>query len=234
MNKNIVITGCNRGLGAGIRDEFLKKGDIVYGINKTLSQDLTTLHESYYETNFDVSNFDELKRKELKEFVPENIDVLILNAGIRRFETIKDMNIKDWIDSVNTNLNGVFNITNLLIENVIKSKGDIIIIGSHSEKYTFEMGSAYCSTKGSLKEFSECLMHEVRYDDVRVSYLSLGSIKNRDHGGDEEWKLKPSEVGKTICELVSLPKNVMIPYLDVRPAKPLRDEKSGIERLQYV
>ena len=162
------------------------------------------------------------------------VDLLVLNAGIRRFSEIKDMNIQDWNDSVNTNLNGVFYVAKQLIPKVIEAKGDILIIGSHSEKYTFEMGGAYCSTKGALKEFAEVLMQEVRYHDVRVSYLSLGSIKNRDHGIEEEWKLKPIEVGETILKIHELPKNIMIPYLDIRPIKPLKMDLPGIEKLQYM
>ena len=157
-----------------------------------------------------------------------------MNAGVRRFNTIEDLDLQDWEDSVNTNLTGVFRVVKYLIDDVRKAKGDIIFIGSHSEKYTFEQGAAYCSTKGALKEFAECLMLEERYNDVRVSYLSLGSIKNREHGGDESWKLKPEDVGQTVLSLVSLPKNIMIPYIDVRPAKPLRDSLLGIDRLQYL
>lgn len=235
--KTAVITGCNRGLGSGIRDILLKNGFKVYGINRREDYEITNdtpscINENYETVCVDVSNGSEVKDKCM--LLPEHIDLLILNAGIRRFSEIENMEDKDWEESVGTNLNGVFYVTKHLIQNVIKAKGDVIIIGSHSEKYTFETGAAYCSTKGALKEFSEVLMQEVRYKNVRVSYLSLGSIKNRDHGIDEEWKLKPIEVGEAVYQLHSLPKNVMIPYLDVRPIKPLKDEKPGIEKLQYM
>lgn len=236
-NKTAVITGCNRGLGSGIRDILLSNNFTVYGLNRnsknefTNDIDINSFMNHYKSLKVDVSSYKEVEK--MCANLPK-IDLLVLNAGVRRFSEIKDMNIKDWDDSVNTNLNGVFYVAKELIPNVIHAKGDIIVIGSHSEKYTFEMGSAYCSTKGALKEFAEVLMQEVRYEDVRVSYLSLGSIKNRDHGIDEEWKLKPIEVGETVYRIHQLPKNVMIPYLDVRPIKPLKDSRPGIEKLQYV
>ncbi len=232
--RTAVITGCNRGLGSGIRDVLLKNNFKVYGLNRTETyepcEDLVD-GVNYETVKVDVSSYDEVKNKCL--WIPDEIDLLVLNAGIRRFSEIDKMNVNDWNDSVNTNLNGVFYVTRELLPKVIRAKGDIVVIGSHSEKYTFEMGSAYCSTKGALKEFSEVLMQEVRYKDVRVSYLSLGSIKNRDHGINEEWKLKPTEVGEAVYQLHMLPKNIMIPYLDVRPIKPLKDERPGIEKLQY-
>ena len=231
MNKNIVITGCNRGLGSGIRDIFLLNGFDVYGLNRTNTNDIVQ-KDRYHDILVDVSNYENVAN--IKEKMPNHIDVLVLNAGIRRFNEIKDLSVDDWNSSVEINLNGVFYVVKTLLPRIIESKGDIIIVGSHSEKYTFECGAAYCSTKGGLKEFAEVLMQEVRYDDVRVSYLSLGSIKNREHGGDESWKLMPFDVGETIYSIVNLPKKVLIPYVDIRPIKPLRSDLDSIDRLQYV
>lgn len=227
--KTVLISGCNRGLGAGIRDTFLKKGYKVIGLNRSLQNENI---KNYTELQCDISNFENVNS--VKEKIDEKIDVLVINAGIRRFEKIEKMKIEDWEASVNTNLNGAFYVLNTFIENVKKAKGDIIIVGSHSEKYTFEEGGAYCSTKLALKGLTECLMEELRYDDVRVSYLSLGSIKNRDHGIFEDWKLMPEEVGMAIVNVIDLPKKVYIPYLDIRPIKPLKDTRKGIEKLQYV
>jgi len=227
--KTAVITGCNRGLGMGIRDALLKEGYQVIGLNRTVSNEKL---ESYTEIKCDVSKWEEIEAIQKK--VKCKIDLLVINAGIRRFEKIENMAIEDWENSINTNLNGAFYVLNRFIENVKRAQGDIIIVGSHSEKYTFEEGGAYCSTKLALRGLAECLREELRYENIRVSYLSLGSIKNRDHGIYEEWKLMPEEIGLVIINLIKLPKKVYIPYLDIRPLKPLKEEKKGIERLQYV
>lgn len=224
-----LITGCNRGLGAGIRDALLKEGYRVIGLNRTLSNENI---ENYIEIKCDISVAENVQ--EIKNKIEDDIDLLVINAGIRRFEKIENMKIEDWENSVNTNLNGAFYVLNSFIENVKKPKGDIVIIGSHSEKYTFDEGGAYCSTKLALRGLSEVLRDELRYDDIRVSYLSLGSIKNRDHGIYEDWKLMPEEVGMAVVNIINLPKKVYIPYLDIRPLKPLKEDKKGIEKLQYV
>ena len=228
-NKTALITGCNRGLGEGIRNILLKQGYTVIGLNRTLSNQKL---KNYIEVKCDISNSENIEKA--KEKINKKIDLLIINAGIRRFEKIENMKKQDWEDSVNINLNGAFYTLKSFIENVKNAKGDIIIIGSHSEKYTFEEGGAYCSTKLALRGLAECLREELRYEDVRVSYLSLGSIKNRDHNIYEEWKLMPEEVGMTILNIINLPKKILIPYLDIRPLQPLKDEKKGIEKLQYV
>lgn len=227
--KTALITGCNRGLGAGIRDILLKEGYQVIGLNRSVSNEKI---DNYIEIQCDISNFKNVES--VKEKIPALIDLIIINAGIRRFEKIENMKVEDWEQSVNTNLNGAFYVLNVFIENVKNAQGDIIIVGSHSEKYTFEEGGAYCSTKLALRGLTECVREELRYENVRVSYLSLGSIKNRDHGIYEEWKLMPEEVGMAIINIINLPKKVYIPYLDIRPLKPLREDKKGIEKLQYV
>lgn len=227
--KTALITGCNRGLGAGIRDILLKEGYQVIGLNRSVSNEKI---DNYIEIQCDISNFKNVES--VKEKIPALIDLIIINAGIRRFEKIENMKVEDWEQSVNTNLNGAFYVLNVFIENVKNAQGDIIIVGSHSEKYTFEEGGAYCSTKLALRGLTECVREELRYENIRVSYLSLGSIKNRDHGIYEEWKLMPEEVGMAIINIINLPKKVYIPYLDIRPLKPLREDKKGIEKLQYV
>lgn len=227
--RTALITGCNRGLGAGIRDILLKEGYQVIGLNRSVSNQKI---DNYIEIQCDISNFKNVES--VKEKIPALIDLIIINAGIRRFEKIENMKVEDWKQSVNTNLNGAFYVLNVFIENVKNAQGDIIIVGSHSEKYTFEDGGAYCSTKLALRGLTECVREELRYENVRVSYLSLGSIKNRDHGIYEEWKLMPEEVGMAIINIINLPKKVYIPYLDIRPLKPLREDKKGIEKLQYV
>lgn len=227
--KTALITGCNRGLGEGIRNVLLKEGYKVIGLNRTVSN---CNIENYLEIKCDISSSENVE--EIKNQVDEKVDLLVINAGIRRFNKIESMKKEEWESSVNTNLNGAFYVLNEFTTNVKKAKGDIVIIGSHSEKYTFEEGSAYCSTKLALRGMAECLREELRYDDIRVMYLSLGSIKNRNHNTDEEWKLMPEEIGEAIESLIELPKKVYMPYIDMRPLKPLKDEKKGIEKLQYV
>lgn len=227
--KIALITGCNRGAGEGIRNILLKEGYKVIGLNRTVTNDNI---KNYVQIECDISRQENIKK--IKDEIDFNIDLLVINAGIRRFDKLENMKISDWQDSIDTNLNGAFYVLNTFIENVKKAKGDIVIIGSHSEKYTFEEGSAYCSTKLALRGMAECLREEVRYDDIRVSYFSIGSIKNRDHGIYEEWKLMPEDIGSVIVNMINLPKKVYIPYLDLRPLKPLKDNMKGIEKLQYV
>lgn len=170
--KTALITGCNRGLGEGIRNVLLKNGYKVIGLNRTVNNSDI---ENYLEFECDISSSKNVEK--IKNQIDKKIDLLVINAGIRRFNKIENMKKEDWESSVNTNLNGAFYVLNQFTENVKKAKGDIVIVGSHSEKYTFEEGAAYCSTKLALRGVAECLREELRYDDIRVMYLSIRKYK---------------------------------------------------------
>ncbi len=227
--KIAVITGCNRGLGEGIKKVLLNRGYFVYGINRTKSK---IIDKNYKEIICDMKNIEDIKKSVFK--LPDKIDLLVLNAAVRVFSRVVCFDDDEWKDAVDINLNGPFYLVKGCIDKLKMAKGDIVFVGSHSSKYTFEKGSSYCATKAAIRNVALCLQDELRYDDIRVIYLSLGSIKNRDHHIYEEWKLYPEEVGQAIYNVISLPKKIYIPYLDIRPLKPLKMSIEGIDKLQYV
>ena len=114
-NKKALIKGWNRWLGEGIRNILLKQGYTVIGLNRTLSNQKL---KNYIEIKCDISNSENIEKA--KEKFNKKIDLLIINAGIRRFEKIESMKKQDWEDSVNINLNGAFYTLKSFIENVKK------------------------------------------------------------------------------------------------------------------
>lgn len=230
MKKVAVITGCNRGVGEGIKKRLLKAGYHVYGLNRTTTENLKEA-ESYQEYQCDVSNPKQVE--EACKNIPEKIDLLVLNAGIRKFGKISELTVEDFSYSIDVNLKGPFYVLTFLLERVKLAKGTIIFIGSHAGRYPFGLGSAYCSSKRAVEALSECLMEEVRREGVKVIHLSLGAIKNREHGYEEEWKIKPEEIGESILKLVDMPDNLLFSDINLRPQSPKMLPMEGIELMQY-
>lgn len=230
MKKIAVITGCNRGGGEGIRNQLLKAGYYVYGINRTPTSNAEQI-KSYSEYICDISDINKIT--ETCNKITDDIDLLILNAGIRKFGKISELSVEDFSYSIDVNLKGPFYVISFLLNQVKRAKGTIVFIGSHAGRYPFGMGAAYCSSKRGVEALAECLMEEVRREGVKVIHLSLGAIKNRDHGYEEEWKIKPEELGSAILKLLEMPENLLFSDINLRPQSPKELNIEGIELMQY-
>jgi len=67
-------------------------------------------------------------------------------------------------------------------------------------------------------------MQEVRYDDIRVSYVLPGSVatefSNRDPAKDADWKIAPEEVAQVVVDLLRHPSRSLPSRVELRPSKP--------------
>src|SRR4029079_16439985 len=105
------------------------------------------------------------------------VDVLVNNAGVGKFGNVADMSLDDWRQIIDTNLSGVFYCSRAAIAQMkARGAGFIINISSLAGKNAFAGGAAYCASKAGLNQFSEALMQEVRYDNIRVSCVMPGSV----------------------------------------------------------
>ena len=222
---SVIITGTNRGTGAGIAEVLREAGYHVVGWDRTVAAGSDTV-------KCDVRDPDQVGRAAAQ--LPPDLGAVVANAGIRRFGAVDDLPLTDWRDSVDTNLSGVYYLARATLPLLRANRGVFIVIGSHAEKYPFEGGAAYCATKLALRGLVDCLIADARHDGVRATYLSLGAIKNRDHGQDEQWKLTPRHVGQVVLAVLRLPEPILVPYLDARPLCPPQDGAGGIGRLQTV
>jgi short-subunit dehydrogenase len=102
--------------------------------------------------------------------------------------------------------------------------GWIINISSLAGKNPFVGGSAYCASKAGLNAFSEALMQEVRYDNIRVSYVMPGSVSTgfsgRGEHGAADWKLAPEDVAQAVMDLIGHPARSLPSRVELRPSKP--------------
>ena len=127
----------------------------------------------------DVTNRNEIESlyKELKDqkLLP---DILINNAGVTNDQLFLRMTYDQWDQTINTNLNGVFNLTKVFIKNMIKNKyGRIINISSVAGL----MGNAgqvnYASSKSALLGFTKSIAKEMGARNITSNIIAPGFIK---------------------------------------------------------
>jgi NAD(P)-dependent dehydrogenase (short-subunit alcohol dehydrogenase family) len=153
------------------------------------------------------------------------LDILVNNAGIGIFADVADLTPEQWREVIDTNLTGVFYACHAAISPLRKRGGGFIInISSLAGKNAFANGAAYCASKAGLNAFSEALMQEVRYDDIRVSYVMPGSVATGFSSGDAsrgaEWKISADEVAEVVINLLRHPARSLPSRVELRPSKP--------------
>ena len=67
-------------------------------------------------------------------------------------------------------------------------------------------------------------MQEVRYDNIRVSYVMPGSVStgfgDRGSSGEADWKLTPEDVARVVVDLISHEARSLASRVELRPSRP--------------
>jgi 3-oxoacyl-[acyl-carrier protein] reductase len=235
QGKVAIVTGGSRGIGLAIAQALVAEGISVAVTGKSeahLSAARTQIEKAgpgRVETlQADVRNYAEVERAidvTLARFGA--LDFLINNAGVGIFADVADMTPAQWAEVIDTNLTGVFNTCHAAIPQMRRRGGGFIInISSLAGKSAFPSAAAYCASKSGLNAFSEALMQEVRYDNIRVSYVMPGSVATEFSGGNAakgaEWKVSAEEVAEVVVNLLHHPARSLPSRVELRPTRPPR------------
>ena len=229
-SKIAIVTGASSGLGAAISHALIMEGATVYGLARNISK-LENLNEklgkSFIPTILDVSDFSNVEKWVNDTFSEGNSpDILVNNAGVGIFGKIDEMPSEDWYKMVNTNLNGMYNITSQVVKLMKGKRGysHIINVGSILGITTRAEGAAYSATKYGISGFSESLFKELREFDIKVSCVNPGSIETsffRNSGiASHNNMLQGNDIAQTIIHILKTPDNMLISEMTIRPLNP--------------
>jgi NAD(P)-dependent dehydrogenase (short-subunit alcohol dehydrogenase family) len=227
-----LVTGGSRGIGLAIARALIAEGVNVAATARSesgLSQARRQLESgpgSVETWRADVRVFAEVQRT-VEATVARfgGLDILINNAGIGLFADVADLTPAQWTEVIDTNLTGVFHACHASIPHMRRRGGGYIInISSLAGKNAFAGAAAYCASKAGLNAFSEALMQEVRYDNIRVTYVMPGSVATGFSGGDDtkgaDWKISPDEVADVVLSLLHHHPRSLQSRVELRPSKP--------------
>src|SRR5262245_7431136 len=231
--KVAIVTGGSRGIGLAIARALVSEGVNVTITGRSeahLSAARPTIeaagHGAVEALQADVRQFDAVRRVvDATAARFGGLDILINNAGVGLFGGVASMSPSEWSEVIDTNLTGVFNATHAALPHMQRRRGGFIInISSLAGKNPFADGAAYCASKAGLNAFSEALMQEVRYDNIRVSYVLPGSVSTAFSSGDSasgaDWKIAPEEVADVVVNLLRHDPRSLPSRVELRPAKP--------------
>jgi 3-oxoacyl-[acyl-carrier protein] reductase len=224
------ITGGSKGIGYGIAQTLLDKGMKVAITSRTLeaakkaSASLSADPSKILAIESGVSSM-AAEVKAVQETIAHfgKLDVLVANAGVGHFASIENITEKEWKDTIDTNLTGVFNSVKASLEALKQSKGYIITIASLAGTNFFENGSAYNASKFGLVGFSQAIMLDLRKYGIKVTTIMPGSVatyfNNHVPADTDAWKIQPEDIGQMVADLLQMNPRTLPSKIEVRPAQ---------------
>lgn len=186
MIKTVLVTGGARGIGKEIVKLFAQNGyNVLVNYNKSskmaelLCFDLQKQGYSVKAYKADVANREEVNGMIeycLNEF--KSIDVVINNAGITDTNIFTDISELKWTEVINTNLNGVFNVTQETLKKYMISKkdGTIINISSIDGISGASCEVAYSASKAAIIGMTKALAKELAMSNITVNAIAPGAV----------------------------------------------------------
>ena len=226
-----MVTGGTRGIGLAIAEALLGAGAAVAicgrsqeGVDRAVRQLTKNPARKVVGKIADVRSSTEVAA--LFAFVDQelrSLDILVNNAGVGIFKSTADLSIAEWQMTLETNLSGSFFCSReALARFKNRGAGYVINISSLAGKNAFAGGAAYNASKFGLNGFSEAMMLDHRYDNVRVTHIMPGSVDTEFSSTAEssDWKISPEDVAEIALMVLRMPERTLVSRVEVRPSKP--------------
>ena len=197
--KNVIITGCAKGLGLETSKMLAEAGYKVIGISRTPTNEYQQLQASYPETVF-FYQFDFAEVKEISALVKlvtkehGRIFGLINNAALGHDGVLATMHESDISSLLKVNVEAPILLTKYVSRSMLLNRGGRIVnVGSIIGSTGFNGLSVYGATKSALGGFTKSLARELGRSQITVNTLAPGYMEtNMTDGlvGDKLEKIK--------------------------------------------
>lgn len=183
---HVLISGGTRGIGASIAKKYLTNGYFVtclYSSNDTsamnFSDSLADFSDKLNVIKCDVASpTDVMSAFDLATNTFGDIDVFVSNAGISLVGLADTFSFDDYHKIMDINFGGFFNLTKLIIPNMVHRKsGSIVAISSMWGKEGASCEALYSATKGAIDSYVKSLAKELGPSGIRVNAVSPGVVK---------------------------------------------------------
>lgn len=178
MERVVLITGGNRGIGLATAKTFAAKGNKVA---ITYREDPPDGIEDFGIHSFscDVTDQDHIDKafKEVEETLG-TVEILVANAGITRDALAARISDTDFSEVLDTNLTGAFRTAKKALRGMMKNRwGRIIFVSSLSGRIGQIGQSSYAASKSALVGLSRSLAKEYASRNITVNVVAPGAVK---------------------------------------------------------
>jgi len=180
--KTAIITGAARGIGLASTRRFLAQGWRVVMIDRDASA-LSEAAEAL--ENADPVVCDVSQPAEVDAMAAhvaktcDSVDALVNNAGVADFGPIEETDFARWRRVMETNLDGVFLITQALTAPLAAAKGAIVNIASISGLRASTLRVAYGTSKAGVMALTQQQAVELGEKGIRANCVCPGPVRTK-------------------------------------------------------
>jgi len=180
-----LVTGASQGIGRACAVELARAGSTVVLAARNeakLAEAVKEIEDAGGQAAalaLDIANEESIKAaaKTVLERCGK-VEILVNNAGITRDDVLPRMKRADWDDVLNTNLTGVFLLTQALIRPMLKNRWGRIVNISSVVGRTGQAGQVnYAASKAGLIGFTRSMAREVASRGITVNAVAPGYIE---------------------------------------------------------
>lgn len=184
INKNILITGGSRGIGAACVKLFYQaNANIGFTYQKRKDAANNIIEEckgkgKIIAKQVDISNENEINDS-VNYFIKEfgTIDVLVNNAGIWEYGPADSMSLENWERTIRINLTSMFIFTKAVLPQMVKRNyGKIINVSSTAGQRGEAFHSHYAASKGGMISYTKSLAAEFGKYNINTNCVAPGWV----------------------------------------------------------
>ena len=183
-NKNVIITGCNKGIGKATLEDFAKNGANIFACVRNITNDFKifiTKLKKKYKINIEVIRLDLSNTSSISKSVDQiykinrNIDILVNNAGMLFNSLFLMTSEKKLHEMFQVNYFSQIFLTQIISKGMIKNKSGSIIFVASTSGINGDFGRfAYSSSKAAVLSAVKTLSKELSHYNIRVNAVSPG------------------------------------------------------------
>ena len=185
MQKRALVTGGSRGIGKAICIMLAKNGyDVIINYRgnteaaEETKKEIENLNVKCTLLQFDIADFENAKNTIENELKNGPIQVLVLNAGVRKDCLFPLMKNEDWDNIIDINLKSFYYITRPISKSMFDNKfGKIVVISSTSGLTGIAGQVNYCASKAGIIGAAKALAVELARRNINVNVVTPGYIE---------------------------------------------------------
>ena len=181
----VFITGASSGIGAALAREFAGEGaDVALAARRVdrleaLASEIGKTGRRAVVIACDVTRDGDLERAAGQARAAlDKLDVVVANAGFGVSGKLETLSLDDYRRQLETNVLGVLRTIYATLDDLKKTRGRLVLIGSVSGHVAVPGSSAYSMSKFAVRGLADSLGHELASYGVAVTLISPGFVES--------------------------------------------------------